>query len=174
LSRADLPPSWGALVLALNGNWLQHSVVTPYRSAASYDCAGLFGGICLNGSVNPSWRHNLRLTWELPPGIEMSAQWRFIGRTAFDNDSNQPLLQNKEEAGYDSLLAHIGSYSYLDLAMLWQISPHLQWRLGVNNVFDRDPPVLPLDISGEAGQLNTFAVYDLLGRNIFLALRASF
>jgi hypothetical protein len=34
--------------------------------------------------------------------------------------------------------------------------------------------VLPLDISGEAGLLNTFAVYDLLGRNVFLALRASF
>ena len=76
--------------------------------------------------------------------------------------------------GYDALLAHIGSYSYLDLAMIWQSSSHLQWRLGVNNVFDRDPPVLPLDISGEAGQLNTFAVYDLLGRNVFLALRANF
>ena len=172
--RTDLPPSWGALALTLNGNWLEHHVVTPYRSAPSYDCAGLFGGYCLNGSVNPSWRHNLRLAWELPPGLELSAQWRFIVRTAFDNNSSQPLLQNQEEVGYDALLAHIGSYSYLDLAMIWQSSSHLQWRLGVNNVFDRDPPVLPLDISGEAGQLNTFAVYDLLGRNVFLALRANF
>jgi iron complex outermembrane recepter protein len=123
---------------------------------------------------NPAWRHNLRLTWELPPGLQLSAQWRFIGRTALDNNSSQPLLQNQEEGAYDAVVAHIGSYSYLDLAMLWQISPHLQWRMGVSNVFDRDPPVLPLEVSPQAGQLNTFPVYDLLGRDIFLALRANF
>ena len=172
--RTDLPASWGALAWTLNGSWLQHNVTTPYRSAPSYDCAGLFGRTCLNGSVNPAWRHNLRLTWELPPGLQLSAQWRFIGRTALDNNSSQPLLQNQEEGVYDAVVAHIGSYSYLDLAMLWQISPHLQWRIGVSNVFDRDPPVLPLEVAPQAGQLNTYPAYDLLGRDIFLALRASF
>jgi iron complex outermembrane recepter protein len=28
--RTDLPASWGALTLTLNGNWLQHNVSTPY------------------------------------------------------------------------------------------------------------------------------------------------
>jgi outer membrane receptor for ferrienterochelin and colicin len=67
-----------------------------------------------------------------PPGRILS-----IDGTAFDNNSSQPLLQNQEEGAYDAVVAHIGSYSYLDLAMLWQISPHLQWRFGVTNVFDR-------------------------------------
>lgn len=65
--RTNLPAPWGALALKLNGNWLEHNAATPYRSAPRYDCAGLYGNTCLNGSVNPAWRHNLRLTWELPP-----------------------------------------------------------------------------------------------------------
>jgi iron complex outermembrane recepter protein len=172
--RMNLTAAWGALSLKVNGNWLQHNEQTPYRSAPGYDCAGLFGNTCLNGSVNPVWRHNLRLTWELPRALQLSAQWRFIGGTRFDNNSSQPLLQNEEEGAYDPVVGHIGSYSYLDVAMLWQISRHIQWRAGVTNVFDRDPPLIPGEVSGQAGELHTFAVYDLLGRNIFLALRANF
>jgi iron complex outermembrane recepter protein len=172
--RMSLPGSWGALTMMLNGNWLEQNAATPYRTAPRYDCAGLFGNTCLNGSVNPNWRHNLRLIWELQRGLQLSAQWRFIGRTSFDNNSNQPLLQNQEEGAYDPVLAHIGSYSYLDLSMLWQISQHIQWRVGVTNVFDRDPPLLPGEVSLQAGELHTFALYDLLGRNVFLALRANF
>jgi outer membrane receptor protein involved in Fe transport len=172
--RMNLPADWGALSLKVNGNWLQHHEETPYRSAPGYDCAGLFGNTCLNGSVNPKWRHNLRLTWELPRGPQLSAQWRFIGRTEFDNNSNQPLLENAEEGAYDGVIGHIVSYSYLDLAMLWQISRHIQWRVGITNVFDRDPPLIPGEVSGQAGELHTFALYDLLGRNVFLALRGNF
>ena len=51
--RLNLPAAWGALSLKVNGNWLQHHEETPYRSAPGYDCAGLFGNTCLNGSVNP-------------------------------------------------------------------------------------------------------------------------
>jgi iron complex outermembrane recepter protein len=51
----------------------------------------------------------------------------------------------------------------------------LEIRAGINNVFDKDPPFLASgDISGTAGGLNTFPVYDLLGREIFVALRATF
>ncbi len=171
--RLNLPAAWGALSLKVNGNWLQHHEETPYRSAPGYDCAGLFGNTCLNGSVNPKWRHNLRLTWELPRGPQLSAQWRFIGRTEFDNNSSQPLLENAEEGAYDSVIGHIPSYSYLDLTMLGQISKHIQWRAGITNVFDRDPPLIPGEVSGQAGELHTFAVYDLLGRNVFLGLRAN-
>ena len=57
--------------------------------------------------------------------------------------------------------------------MLWQISRQIQWRVGITNVFDRDPPLIPGEVSAQAGELHTFAVYDLLGRNVFLGLRAN-
>jgi iron complex outermembrane receptor protein len=168
-----LPGTWGSLNLSLNGTWQQHNAATPYRSAPSYDCAGLFGNTCLNGSVSPRWRHNLRVTWELPARAHLSAQWRFIGHTGFDNNSAQALLQNQEEGYPDPALTHIPNYSYLDLAAIWEATRHVQVRLGVNNVLDRDPPVLPEEVSMQAGQINTFPVYDVLGRNFFLGLRAS-
>jgi outer membrane receptor protein involved in Fe transport len=172
--RQPLPGIWGMLDLSLNGTWQQHNSATPYRSAASYDCAGLFGNTCLNGSVIPRWRHNLRLTWRLPAArTQLSAEWRFIGHTGFDNNSAQALLQNQEEGSYDPVLTHIPDYSYLDLAVVWEATRHVQLRLAVNNVLDKDPPVLPEEVSMQAGEINTFPVYDVLGRTFLLALRAT-
>ena len=173
--RQPLPGRWGALTVGLNGSWLQHNSSTPYQNAPSYDCAGLFGHTCLNGSVNPTWRHNLRVTWEAPWNLQLSAQWRFIGRTGFDNNSAQTLLQNQEEGFFDPLLTHIPSYSYLDLSVIWAVTRHVQVRGGVNNVFDKDPPFLPqYDVSPTASPLDTFPAYDILGREVFVALRATF
>ena len=172
--RQPLAGRWGAITASLTGSWLQHNAATPYRSAPSYDCAGLFGNTCLNGSVNPKWRHNLRVTWETRWNWLVSAQWRFIGRTDFDNNSPQPLLQNQEEGFYDPVLTHLPSCSYLDLSAIWNVNRHVQLRLAVDNVFDKDPPFVPAEVSGQTGGLNTFPTYDILGRRIFMALRATF
>ena len=165
---------WGTLSAGLNGSWLQHNIATPYVSSPSYDCAGLFGWNCLGGSANPSWRHLLRVTWETPWNLQLSGQWRFIGRTGFDNNSPQPPLQNGESGFYNPYLAHIPNYSYLDLSAIWPVTRNIQLRLAVNNVLDKDPPFLPLDVSAKAGNLNSFPTYDVLGRNILLAVGAAF
>jgi outer membrane receptor protein involved in Fe transport len=165
---------WGALTESLTGTWLQHNIATPYRTAPSYECAGLFGNTCLNGSVNPKWRHNLRVSWETPWRMQLSLQWRFIGGTRFDNNSSQPLLQNQEEGFFDPFITRIADISYVDLSAVWTASRRMQLRAGVSNLFDKDPPFLPLDASGRAGNLNTFPVYDVLGRNVFVALHATF
>jgi iron complex outermembrane recepter protein len=107
--------------------------------------------------------------------VLLSAQWRFIGHSSFDNNSPQPLLQFQEEGFYDPYFTHIPNYSYLDLSAIWGVTRWMELRAGVSNVFDKDPPFLPSgDISGTAGGLNTFPVYDLLGREIFVAFRATF
>ncbi|HXI68171.1 MAG TPA: TonB-dependent receptor, partial [Steroidobacteraceae bacterium] len=165
---------WGALSVGLNGSWLQHNIATPYVTSPSYDCAGLFGNTCLNGSVNPSWRHLLRATWETPWKLQLSGQWRFIGRTGYDNNSPQPPLQNAEVGFFNPYLTHIPNYSYLDLSAIWLVTRNIQLRLAVNNALDKDPPFLPLDASGAAGFLNSFPTYDILGRNILLAAGAAF
>jgi len=61
-----LAGGWGTLAAGLNGSWNQHNSVSPYQGAPRSDCAGLFGGSCLNGSVNPTWSHNLSIGWETP------------------------------------------------------------------------------------------------------------
>jgi iron complex outermembrane receptor protein len=110
----------------------------------------------------------------MPWNAQLSAQWPLIGRTGFDNNSSQAGLQNQEEGFFDPFLTHIPSYNYLDLSGIWDVSRYVQVRVAVNNVFDKDPPFVPQEVSAAAGGLNTFPTYDILGRNIFMALRATF
>jgi iron complex outermembrane receptor protein len=180
-----IPGDWGSLVTTFNGAWLQQSTSTPYPGAPTFDCAGLFGSTCAtttSGSVNPHWRHNLRIGWETPWNVLFSAQWRFIGPTSFDNNSTNALLAGVEESGanngapyYDPYNARIPGYSYIDLAAIWHVDHNIELRAGVNNVLDKDPPVLPEnDISGAAGPSNSFQTYDLLGRQIYVAFTAKY
>jgi outer membrane receptor for ferrienterochelin and colicin len=71
------------------------------------------------------------------------------------------------------VLTHIPNYSYLDLAAHWGVTGHVQLRAGVNNLFDKDPPFLPAGDIG-ARTLNTFSTYDIVGREVYVALRATF
>ena len=180
-----IPGEWGSIVTTFNGSWLQHSTNTPYPGAPTFDCAGLYGSTCAtgtSGSVNPHWRHNLRVGWETPWNLLLSAQWRFIGPTSFDNNSTNALLAGSEESGanigapyYDAYGARIPGYSYLDVAAIYHLDRNLELRAGVNNVLDKSPPVIPEDdISGAAGASNSFQAYDLLGRQIYVAFTAKF
>ncbi|HLJ39113.1 MAG TPA: TonB-dependent receptor [Steroidobacteraceae bacterium] len=173
--RHALPGNWGSISATLNGAYLWHDTTTPYPGSGSFDCAGLFGTTCDNGSVNPRWRHNLRVSWETPLDVLLSAQWRFIGPTTFDNNSGNPLLHFAEEGAYDQYNARIPGYSYLDLTAVWHVMKQLELRAGVTNVLDKDPPVIPsLDITGNAGPANSFDAYDYLGRQVFIAFTAKF
>jgi iron complex outermembrane recepter protein len=185
--RHPLPGKWGAISASLNGAYLWHQTETPYAGAPTFDCAGLFGSTCnstTQGSVNPRWRHNLRVTWETPFDLALSAQWRFIGPTKFDNNSTQPTLQGAEEGAagsneafpyYDAYNDHIPGYSYLDLTAIWHAARQLEVRAGVTNVFDKDPPIVPsADITANSGPANSFPAYDYLGRQIFIAFTAKF
>jgi len=179
--RYTLPSGWGSLTTGFNGAYLQHDTVTPYPGSGSYDCAGLFGSSCQNGSVNPHWRHNLRLSWETPWNVLASLQWRFIGPTSFDNNSTNPLLAGAEETGtttrpyYDQYNARIPGYSYLDLTAVWHALANLELRAGATNLLDKDPPLVPSgDISGNSGPANSYPTYDYLGRQLFIAFRAKF
>jgi len=102
---------------AFNGSWLEQSTTTPYPGAPTYDCPSLFGPNCNSNSVLPRWHHTLRVNWETPwRKLLLSANWRFIGATGFDNDSTQPSLRFSPFGGFDSVIRRIPNYSYLDLS----------------------------------------------------------
>jgi outer membrane receptor protein involved in Fe transport len=107
--------------------------------------------------------------------VLLSAQWRFIGPTTFDNNSGNPLLHFAEEGAYDQYNARIPGFSYLDLTAVWHAMKQLEVRAGVNNVLDKDPPIVPsLDITANSGPANSFGAYDYLGRQVFIAFTAKF
>jgi iron complex outermembrane recepter protein len=155
----------GAFNFNFIGTYVQKFVQEPVRGLGSFDCAGFFGPTC---TVNPQWRHKLRVTWATPWKFQLSWQWRFLSGQTLETFSGNPLL-----AGFqDQLDKHIPDFSYLDIVTSWQVSDRVTLRAGVNNILDKDPPWLPAAITG-SGSPNSFPLYDLLGRNLFVSLTAN-
>jgi iron complex outermembrane receptor protein len=163
---------WGTLTTNFSGAYLQHDTTTPFIGLHTFDCAGLFGNTC-SSAVNPRWRHNLRISWELPwTKLMLSAYWRYIGKASVDNNSGDPSLHFKEIGSFD-FADHIPSISYLDLSAVWDITPKFELRAGVNNLFDKDPPIVAQDVNLGTTP-NSFPTYDFLGREIFFGFKAHF
>jgi outer membrane receptor protein involved in Fe transport len=166
--------SFGTLIAQLNGSYLEHSIATPYPGALSYDCAGLFGATCNTNSVNPNWRHNFRLNWETPwRKLLISAGWRFLGATTFDNNNANPTLMFAEEGVYDLTQPRIPNYSYFDFTVLWPVWRDVEIAAGINNAFDKSPPIIGTEVTG-TGAPNTYPTYDILGREVFFSFTAKF
>jgi outer membrane receptor protein involved in Fe transport len=123
-----------------------------------FDCAGLFGTEC--GTPTPSWRHKARLTWTTRNKIALSLNWRFYAR--------QRLAPTPDPVGPFSRA--IAAQSFFDLGAIGTIAKDYSFRIGVNNIFDREPPLLPAGEGACAAGCNgnTFPqFFDPLGRYIF-------
>jgi len=169
--KFDLPPGFGDVSFALNGAYLLHNQTTPLPGAHTFDCAGLFGANCQ--TVNPRWHHLFRTTWDTPWNVSASLTWRYIGSVSEDNNSGDPTLHFSTFGGYDFYNGSIPSYSYLDLEATWNVNSTLQIRAGANNILDKDPPLINSDIVA-GGAANTYSIYDMFGRQLFVAFSAKF
>ena len=169
--RAPSLGRWGSLSFSLNGTWLDSVETTPLPGAHTYDCVGLFGPACAR--VSPRWRHTLRASWQTPLDVVVSANWRFIGSTRLDNNDSDETLNQSTFAGFDSFNARLPSMSYVDLSARWTIRRGLDLRGGINNLFDKDPPIVTSELIA-GGAANSYELYDGLGRQLFLAMTAKF
>ncbi len=157
----------GSLGLALAGSYMLDNDSTPYPNAHTYDCTGLYGLTCQ--TVNPEWRHTLRTSWQLPRRISATLTWRYISGVSQDNNDSDPTLNNSAFAGYDSFNASIGAQHYFDLAATFTPGDKWELRAGINNITDKEPPLLASEIVG-GGSPNTYSTYDMFGRQIFMAV----
>lgn len=159
----------GSLTADFNGTYLIGAVTT---TTEAYDCAGLYGSVC--GAPAPTWRHNLRLTWSSPWQADFSVFWRHIGGVGLDTNTSNPVLSN---GVIDNIDGKIGSYDYIDLATSVSLYDHYRINFGVNNITDKDPPVISQGAvpNGWGSNGNTWSgTYDVLGRTFFLNLHAEY
>ncbi len=137
-------------------------------AAGTTSCAGLFGTTC--GTPTPKWRSKFRATWVTPWNVSISGQWRYIAGTKLDfTEDNGGIATDRA----------IPAYNYFDLSGEWRIRDRMTLHAGVNNLFDKDPPILDSNSYGIAappfGNGNTYPqVYDSLGRTIFVGITADF
>lgn len=163
-------PGWGSILTNLAGTRLARDEFA-IPAEGSYDCAGLFGPTC--GIPAPRWRHTVRSTWSTPWRVDLSLQWRYLAHVSADINSTNPILGS----GCCTLVdAKIPSYSYFDFTAAWHVLGNVTLRAGVNNILDKDPPVLDTIFLGLAySPTNSWpALYDPLGRTVFVSLSARF
>ena len=166
--------SWGNLGFQFNGTWLDKLTFDTGLDVPNipreYDCVGLYGNIC--GVPSPEWRHTARLSWNHPDGYGLSVRWRYFGHVLLDATSDNPNLNGPVNPTDERL----GDQNYIDLTANFRIGDHYNFRLGVNNLFDQQPPLTGQD-NCPAGPCNgnTWAqVYDALGRYIFAGVTLDF
>jgi iron complex outermembrane receptor protein len=144
---------------------MKHDPVTN-STIGEYDCVGKFGPACSASGfagIYPEWRHKLRMTWVTPWKVDASLQWRYIGGTSLDIPKTQWV---------DTTLP---AYNYFDLSADWRVRDNVTLRIGVNNLLDKDPPLIPGQLSTTLNNGNTApGTYDALGRYIFTGLTATF
>jgi len=111
----------------------------------------------------------MRVTYNQGPAL-FSVRWRYEGPTedfrvqnTFDGNNRVPnaALPRPE----------IGAWNYIDLAVGFDVTERMSFNAGVNNVFDKQPPVL----GAQAEQANTLpSFFDVLGRDFFMGVNFRF
>ena len=160
----------GSLNADFLGTYVSKWIIDNGGLSTPYDCAGLYGFQC--GIPTPSWRHKARLTWDSRSGVSLSLQWRRIGKmTLADASGRVPDLGFSE---HDRILP---TYDYLDFSALVHVGKRYEFRVGVNNLFDTQPPLFTTDLGACWGGCNgnTYPQwYDPLGRYMFAGVTANF
>ena len=107
-----------------------------------------------------------------PWNVDFAVTWRHFDSVKIDQSSGNPLLSG----AFDSVNGELAAREYIDLAASWNATKQLTIWGGVNNVFDKDPPIISSSIAGPAfGNGNTYPqVYDALGRKLFVSLQYKF
>jgi iron complex outermembrane receptor protein len=149
-------------------------VPTSGGGNGKFDCAGFYGNTCgsfLTGAPNPKYRHKLRLGFTMPNGLGISGQWRYFSSVKNDALNEDCDVNNTASClgAVNPVNEKIKAQSYFDLALTARLTDRFNFRLGANNLLDKEPPIVGGEVSNAPfGNGNTFPqVYDALGRFLF-------
>lgn len=138
----------------------QEDAVSPFGSFAGTITTDV-------GESFPKWKGVLNVGWEIGDfGFNWNARY-IDGLTVVNDDAiGSPVTSG--------LRATIPSYDYHRLTAGWSPLEKLDLMLGVDNLFDKDPPVYT-DNATAGQQANTDpSTYDILGRRYFMNLTYRF
>ena len=120
------------------------------------ECAGFYGNNC--GEPQSKYKATTRLSYIDGP-MTISGRWRYFSSVRDDDVTT------------DYTVEKIKAYNLFDLSLSYSISDHFDMTAGVNNIADKQPPIL----GGNAEQGNTFpGVFDPLGRDFFISANFRF
>lgn len=140
-------------------SYLDNYKIQNLEGAPFLDFAGTIGNSQIDAGAYafPKWKLNLSATYEVGP-VQFTATYRWIDKLSHYSDVG---VANPSRPGSAAI-------DYVDLTARVAVTNNLQLRLGVQNLFDTEPPVW-------VGQGNTdYGLYDIVQRRYFVGLRQRF
>ncbi len=145
----------GNMNINVNGTYSTANDFLPFDGGDVIDSQGEIGV--------PDWKINATLTYDWNK-FRVGWSTRFIDGVLVENDS-------------PDAFGSIGSYFYNDLQVRYTIDDdsHYEVFAGVDNIFDKAPPVLGQGIPGDVTGTNTAAdVYDAIRRYFYAGFKFKF
>jgi iron complex outermembrane recepter protein len=167
------------LGVALTGNWTNHSRFNANASSATSlnrDCVGYYSVNC--ASIQPEFQWNMRTTFGFSD-VDVSVLWRHINSVTFEPGNGTRFsgtLTGGDLNGQQANFNRIPAYNYIDLALRFGITKNVDLTLGVENLFDKNPPVVGNTIGSTTyNSGNTYpSTYDALGRKYAAGVKLKF
>jgi outer membrane receptor protein involved in Fe transport len=153
------------LTLFFLGTWLDQYRTTAVAAIPERVTIGE-GTIAL-----PEWRHTARLGYVDGPA-QISLRWRYNGPgidSRIINTFNGLVRVPQDPALFPN--RRVGAFNYFDLTGSFAVTDNFQLTAGVNNMFNKRPPIL--GAAQEQGN-NIPGFYDPLGRDFFVSARLNF
>lgn len=153
LDLADVVGDYGLLNFDFVGTYLIENQNTAFPGADPVESATQVG--------YSEFKWNLRTTWESGP-FTVSWLFRYIGEAKIDPEDD---FEGNE----------IDPMVYNDIQLRYTFLEDYQVFVGVDNVFDRKPPIIPAPFAVNVTGTETAAdVYDPIGRFFYAGFRAQF
>ena len=156
----SVPMGAGDVRFSLSGSRFLKKFYENVKGVAGsrYNCEGLYNSNC--DFPTPEWRHSFEATYLSDSFWSVSLNWRYFG--AVEN----PDVTSGIDDG-------INAQSFFDLSGTFNVADNVSVVAGVNNILDKEPPLVSLDIS--TNYFNTVdGYYDMLGRFLHLSATMKF
>lgn len=156
----------GQAYVGINGTYMLDQEVAPLpgvNDEATYDCVDRINTSC----QTPEWRHVARFRYSQDMWT-VGLSWRHTGSMKYVTtegdlgETDQILVNNGNQ---------LGSYNFFDVSGSFRATDNLELTLGINNVLDKEPPLVGSTLSLNA---NSIGGYDQLGRYIYSTVNLEF
>jgi len=148
----------GSLDFSINGSYNLKKEIEPITglSALAYDCSGNVSVDCF---AQPKWRHTAKASYSADDwGV--TATWRYYGKVDYDGTTDELIADG------------IKAYNFFDIAGSYIVTDYLTVRATINNVFDKEPPMVGNTMSSNGNAISGF--YDTLGRYLHVSASLKF
>jgi iron complex outermembrane receptor protein len=167
-------------------NWTEQSKFQAIAGESfNRDCVGLYsincGSPANGGTIQPEWQWSARATFSIGD-IDLSLLWRHLDSVRYEFAEETPAFRGTLPdsagpiAGREVDFNRIPAYDYFDLTGRFAVNDNLTLTLSVQNLFDKQPPILGNSIGTTTfNSGNTFpSTYDALGRRFVASARVRF